>query len=159
MNKVHICNMICLCPLPMEQEAKPSRDCSIVPGRAAFSHRQVHQQGGQGSVSVVGKQLKSVIHLTFSPSVCMETGCQNVQLGSAILKVAFAPEIIGPLYFFPLLYLLFQLGEGFLLILAFWIHDRIKQAKGKYSFAPLVLILYTISHTCLQCNYQCITAS
>ncbi|XP_037992736.1 sodium/bile acid cotransporter [Motacilla alba alba] len=62
-------------------------------------------------------------------TVCMETGCQNVQLGSAILKVAFAPEIIGPLYFFPLLYLLFQLGEGFLLILAFRIHDRIKQAN------------------------------
>ncbi|XP_054131462.1 hepatic sodium/bile acid cotransporter [Melozone crissalis] len=62
-------------------------------------------------------------------TVCMETGCQNVQLGLAILKVAFAPEIIGPLYFFPLLYLLFQLGEGFLLILAFRIHDRIKQAN------------------------------
>lgn len=71
MNKVHICNIICLCPLPMEQEAKPSRDCSIVPDRAAFSHRQVRQvlqQGGQGSVSVVWKQFKSVIYLTFSPS-------------------------------------------------------------------------------------------
>ncbi|KAM4665600.1 LOW QUALITY PROTEIN: hepatic sodium/bile acid cotransporter [Amazona ochrocephala] len=55
-------------------------------------------------------------------TVCMETGCQNVQL----LKVAFAPEIIGPLYFFPLLYLLFQLGEGLLLILLFRIYDRIK---------------------------------
>ncbi|NXI79905.1 NTCP protein, partial [Rhipidura dahli] len=64
-------------------------------------------------------------------TVCMETGCQNVQLCSAILKVAFAPEIIGPLYFFPLLYLLFQLGEGFLLILVFWMHDRIKKANGK----------------------------
>ncbi|NXB63307.1 NTCP protein, partial [Struthidea cinerea] len=64
-------------------------------------------------------------------TVSMETGCQNVQLCSAILKVAFASEIIGPLYFFPLLYLLFQLGEGFLLILVFRIHDRIKQANGK----------------------------
>ncbi|NXD89158.1 NTCP protein, partial [Chaetorhynchus papuensis] len=64
-------------------------------------------------------------------AVCMETGCQNVQLCSAILKVAFAPEIIGPLYFFPLLYLLFQLGEGFLLILVFRIHDRTKKANGK----------------------------
>ncbi|XP_063188242.1 hepatic sodium/bile acid cotransporter [Chroicocephalus ridibundus] len=60
-------------------------------------------------------------------TVCMETGCQNVQLCSTILKVAFAPEIIGPLYFFPLLYLLFQLGEGLLLILVFRIHDRIKK--------------------------------
>ncbi|XP_059675543.1 hepatic sodium/bile acid cotransporter [Gavia stellata] len=60
-------------------------------------------------------------------TVCMETGCQNVQLCSTILKVAFAPEVIGPLYFFPLLYLLFQLGEGLLLVLVFRIHDRIKK--------------------------------
>ncbi|NWH50978.1 NTCP protein, partial [Fregata magnificens] len=64
-------------------------------------------------------------------TVCMETGCQNVQLCSTILKVAFAPEIIGPLYFFPLLYLLFQLGEGLLLVLVFRIHDRIKKPNGK----------------------------
>ncbi|NWZ53016.1 NTCP protein, partial [Haliaeetus albicilla] len=64
-------------------------------------------------------------------TVCMETGCQNVQLCSTILKVTFAPEIIGPLYFFPLLYLLFQLGEGLLLILVFRIHDRIKKPSGK----------------------------
>ncbi|KAM4777783.1 LOW QUALITY PROTEIN: hepatic sodium/bile acid cotransporter [Cyanocitta cristata] len=62
-------------------------------------------------------------------TVCTETGCQNVQLCSAILKVAFAPEIIG-LYFFPLLYLLLQLGEGFLLILVLQLHDRIKQANA-----------------------------
>ncbi|KAM6074518.1 hepatic sodium/bile acid cotransporter [Chlamydotis macqueenii] len=67
-------------------------------------------------------------------TVCMEAGCQNVQLCSTILKVAFAPEIIGPLYFFPLLYLLFQLGEGLLLILVFRIYDRIKKPNGKYSF-------------------------
>ncbi|NXT95867.1 NTCP protein, partial [Anhinga rufa] len=64
-------------------------------------------------------------------TVCMETGCQNVQLCSTILKVAFAPELIGPLYFFPLLYLLFQLGEGLLLVLVFRIHDRIKKPNGK----------------------------
>ncbi|KAF1558598.1 Sodium/bile acid cotransporter, partial [Eudyptula albosignata] len=64
-------------------------------------------------------------------TVCMETGCQNVQLCSTILKVAFAPEIIGPLYFFPLLYLLFQLGERLLLVLVFRIHDRIKKPNGK----------------------------
>ncbi|XP_025893973.1 sodium/bile acid cotransporter [Nothoprocta perdicaria] len=58
-------------------------------------------------------------------TVCMETGCQNVQLCSTILKVTFAPDIIGHLYFFPLLYLIFQLGEGLLLILVFRIRDRI----------------------------------
>ncbi|TRZ26254.1 hypothetical protein HGM15179_000866 [Zosterops borbonicus] len=36
-------------------------------------------------------------------TVYMETGCQNIQLRSAILKITFTPEIIGPLYFFPLL--------------------------------------------------------
>ncbi|NXI94778.1 NTCP protein, partial [Psophia crepitans] len=64
-------------------------------------------------------------------TVCMETGCQNVQLCSTILKIAFTPEIIGPLYFFPLLYLLFQLGEGLLLILVFRIRDRMKKPNGK----------------------------
>ncbi|NXO04242.1 NTCP protein, partial [Rhinopomastus cyanomelas] len=64
-------------------------------------------------------------------TVCMETGCQNIQLCSAILKVAFTPEIIGPLYFFPLLYFLFQLGEGLLLILAFRICDQIMKSNGK----------------------------
>ncbi|KAM9554884.1 LOW QUALITY PROTEIN: hepatic sodium/bile acid cotransporter [Guaruba guarouba] len=61
-------------------------------------------------------------------TVCIETGCQNIQLSSTILKVAFAPEIIGPLYFFPLL--LFQLGEGLLLILVFRIYDRIKTSSA-----------------------------
>lgn len=160
MNKVHICNMSCLCPLQGEQEAKPSRDCSIVPDRAAFSHRQMHQQGGQGFFSVVWKQFKSVIYffLLQVQAVCMETGCQNVQLCSPILKVAFASEIIGLLYFFPLLYLLFQLGEGFLLILVFRIHERIKKANGKYSFAPFFFMLSKLSHTCLQYNYRWITA-
>ncbi|KAM6131448.1 LOW QUALITY PROTEIN: hepatic sodium/bile acid cotransporter [Pterocles gutturalis] len=61
--------------------------------------------------------------------VCMETGCQNVQLCSTILKVAFTPESIG-LYFFPLLYLLFQ---RLLLILLFTIWDRTKKPNGKCS--------------------------
>ncbi|KAG6931077.1 solute carrier family 10 member 1 [Chelydra serpentina] len=60
-------------------------------------------------------------------TVCMETGCQNVQLCSTILKLAFAPDVIGPLFFFPFLYLVFQLGEGFLLILAFRVHEKLKK--------------------------------
>ncbi|CAM4578202.1 hepatic sodium/bile acid cotransporter [Caretta caretta] len=60
-------------------------------------------------------------------TVCMETGCQNVQLCSTILKVAFAPDVIGPLFFFPFLYMVFQLGEGFLLILAFRVHEKLKK--------------------------------
>jgi len=63
----------------------------------------------------------------------MATGCQNVQLCSTILTVAFANEIIGPLYLFPLLYLIFQLGEGLLL---FRIHDRVRITNSKYCYAP-----------------------
>ncbi|KAM6134183.1 hepatic sodium/bile acid cotransporter [Phoenicopterus ruber ruber] len=87
-------------------------------------------------------------------TVCMETGCQNVQLCSTILKVAFAPEVIGPLYFFPLLYLVFQLGEGLLLILVFRIHDRIKKPndapKGIHAAADTVTAQETkpVSRTC-----------
>ncbi|XP_051477797.1 hepatic sodium/bile acid cotransporter [Apus apus] len=78
---------------------------------------------------LLGYALSSVFKLNdrCRRTVCVETGCQNVQLCSTILKVAFAPETIGPLYFFPLLYLLFQLGEGLLMILIFRIHDRIKK--------------------------------
>lgn len=66
-------------------------------------------------------------------TACMAAGCQNVQLCSTILTVAFANEIIGPLYLFPLLYLIFQLGEGLLL---FRIHDRVRITNSKYCYAP-----------------------
>ncbi|XP_029454651.1 sodium/bile acid cotransporter-like [Rhinatrema bivittatum] len=72
-------------------------------------------------------------------TVSMETGCQNVQLCFAILKVAFAPEIIGALYLFPLLYLLFQAGEGFLLVLVFICYERKKglQVMKKMIYASV----------------------
>lgn len=62
----------------------------------------------------------------------METGCQNVQLCSTILNVAFPPEVIGPLFFFPLLYMIFQLGEGLLLIAMFRCYEKFKTPKGEY---------------------------
>lgn len=67
----------------------------------------------------------------------METGFQNVQLCSTILNVTFKPEVIGPLFFFPLLYLIFQLGEGFLFIVIFWCYEKIRPSKGKYCIIPL----------------------
>lgn len=36
-HKVHIYNVICLCPLQWDHEAIPSRDLSIAPDKAAFS--------------------------------------------------------------------------------------------------------------------------
>ncbi|XP_037359481.1 hepatic sodium/bile acid cotransporter [Talpa occidentalis] len=64
-------------------------------------------------------------------TVSMETGCQNVQLCSTILNVTFPPEVIGPLFFFPLLYMIFQLGEGLLLIALFRCYKKIKPSKDK----------------------------
>lgn len=65
-------------------------------------------------------------------TISMETGCQNIQLCSTILKVAFAPEVIGPLYLFPLLYIIFQGGEALFFIFLFRCHQTFKQpAKAK----------------------------
>ncbi|VFV30769.1 sodium bile acid cotransporter-like [Lynx pardinus] len=73
-------------------------------------------------------------------TVSMETGCQNVQLCSTILNVTFPPQVIGPLFFFPLLYMIFQLGEGLLLISIFRCYEKIKPSKDKtkmtYTAAP-----------------------
>ncbi|KAM9645735.1 hepatic sodium/bile acid cotransporter [Trichechus inunguis] len=74
-------------------------------------------------------------------TVCMETGCQNVQLCSTILNVTFPPEVIGPLFFFPLLYMTFQLGEGLLFIVIFRCYLKIKPPKDKTK------IIYTTAAT------------
>ena len=49
----------------------------------------------------------------------METGCQNIQLCVTILKVAFPPQVIGPMFLFPLFYYTFQCSEALLLTLSF----------------------------------------
>ncbi|XP_033498260.1 hepatic sodium/bile acid cotransporter-like [Epinephelus lanceolatus] len=61
-----------------------------------------------------------------SRTVSMETGCQNIQLCFTILKVAFPPEIIGPMFFFPMLYYTFQCGEALLLALCFRCYQAFK---------------------------------
>lgn len=62
----------------------------------------------------------------------METGCQNVNLCFAILKVTFPPEVIGPMFLFPLLYFTFQLSEALLLTVCFRCYQRSKTpADGK----------------------------
>ncbi|KAK1158951.1 sodium/bile acid cotransporter [Acipenser oxyrinchus oxyrinchus] len=64
----------------------------------------------------------------------METGYQNIQLCCTILKVAFRAEVIGRLYLFPLIYILFQAGEALLFIVLFRCYVRMRpQADGKYS--------------------------
>ncbi|KFO99347.1 Sodium/bile acid cotransporter 4, partial [Calypte anna] len=62
-------------------------------------------------------------------TVSLETGCQNVQLCTAILKLTFPTELIGSMYMFPLLYALFQSAEAGLFVLAYKMYgrDRYKQ--------------------------------
>ncbi|XP_072352829.1 sodium/bile acid cotransporter 4 [Scyliorhinus torazame] len=57
-------------------------------------------------------------------TVSLQTGCQNVQLCTAILKLAFPPQVIGGIYMFPLLYALFQVAEAALFVLAYKIYTR-----------------------------------
>lgn len=68
------------------------------------------------------------IHPPHPPSrecrtVAMETGCQNIQLCSTILKVAFPQALIGPLFLFPIVYGCIQLMEAGVLIVLFRCHQ------------------------------------
>ncbi|XP_072425292.1 hepatic sodium/bile acid cotransporter [Chiloscyllium punctatum] len=62
-------------------------------------------------------------------TVSMETGCQNVQLCTTILKVAFNQEDISALYLFPLIFLLFQFFEALILVVIYRSYERIKKSK------------------------------
>ncbi|XP_070613261.1 sodium/bile acid cotransporter 4 isoform X2 [Erythrolamprus reginae] len=57
-------------------------------------------------------------------TVSLETGCQNVQLCTAILKLSFPARFIGSMYMFPLLYALFQSAEAGLFVLAYKIYGK-----------------------------------
>ncbi|XP_049445509.1 sodium/bile acid cotransporter [Epinephelus fuscoguttatus] len=70
-------------------------------------------------------------------TVAMETGCQNSQLCFTILKLAFPPELTGPLFLFPMVYVIFQLMEAVLLITLFWGHHRFaRKQKEKVTYQP-----------------------
>ncbi|XP_040917242.1 sodium/bile acid cotransporter-like [Toxotes jaculatrix] len=67
-----------------------------------------------------------------SRTISMETGCQNIQLCFAILKMAFSPQVMGPLFIFPLIYITFQCAEALLLALCFRCYQTFKAtAEGK----------------------------
>lgn len=65
----------------------------------------------------------------------METGCQNIQLCSTILKLAFPAEVVGPLFLFPMVYAALQLMEAVVLIILFRCYQRFtrksEQKKGE----------------------------
>ncbi|XP_061047361.1 sodium/bile acid cotransporter 4 [Eubalaena glacialis] len=68
-----------------------------------------------------GYGLATLFHLppNCKRTVCLETGSQNVQLCTAILKLAFPPQNIGSMYMFPLLYALFQSAEAGIFVLIY----------------------------------------
>uniref|UniRef100_A0A8D0HLE5 Sodium/bile acid cotransporter 4 n=1 Tax=Sphenodon punctatus TaxID=8508 RepID=A0A8D0HLE5_SPHPU len=73
-----------------------------------------------------GYGLATLFHLPphCKRTVSLETGCQNVQLCTAILKLTFPPQLIGSMYMFPLLYALFQAAEAGLFVLAYKVYGR-----------------------------------
>ncbi|XP_035467005.1 sodium/bile acid cotransporter-like [Scophthalmus maximus] len=72
-----------------------------------------------------------------SRTISMETGCQNIQLCFAILKVAFPLEVIGPMFFFPLIYMSFQCIEAFLLTLCFRCYQTFKEPAEDTRYASV----------------------
>ncbi|KAM4051113.1 sodium/bile acid cotransporter 4 [Anomaloglossus baeobatrachus] len=57
-------------------------------------------------------------------TVSLETGCQNVQLCTALLKLAFPAHLIGSMYMFPLLYALFQAAEAGIFVLVYKLYRK-----------------------------------
>ncbi|XP_036927736.1 sodium/bile acid cotransporter-like isoform X1 [Acanthopagrus latus] len=76
----------------------------------------------------LGYLLSTVCRLSpqCSRTVSMETGCQNIQLCLVILKVAFPPQVIGPMFLFPLIYITLQCAEALLLALCFRCYQTVK---------------------------------
>ncbi|XP_059354614.1 hepatic sodium/bile acid cotransporter-like [Carassius carassius] len=62
-------------------------------------------------------------------TVSMEVGCQNIQLCTTILKVAFSAELIGQLYFFPVIYIVFQIVEALIFIVLFRCYQRLRPSQ------------------------------
>ncbi|XP_076834471.1 hepatic sodium/bile acid cotransporter-like [Brachyhypopomus gauderio] len=77
---------------------------------------------------LLGYILSTILHQSArcKRTIAVETGCQNIQLCSAILKVAFSPEVIGPLYLFPFVYFVFQVAEALLFVSFFRCYQRCK---------------------------------
>ncbi|KAM9339224.1 LOW QUALITY PROTEIN: uncharacterized protein slc10a1 [Symphorus nematophorus] len=73
-------------------------------------------------------------------TVAMETGCQNIQLCSTILKIAFQPAMVGPLFLFPFVYGAVQLMEAGVLIVLFRGHQMFTRKKKVYNSVQYVLL-------------------
>ncbi|KAF3701314.1 Sodium/bile acid cotransporter [Channa argus] len=77
---------------------------------------------------ILGYAISAICRLSpqCSRTISMETGCQNVNLCGAILKVAFPPNVIGAMFLFPLVYIIFQCSEALFVILCFRCYQKFK---------------------------------
>ncbi|CAL8392396.1 unnamed protein product [Gadus morhua 'NCC'] len=90
---------------------------------------------------ILGYGLAALFKLNESSrrTISIETGCQNIQLAHAILKLGFPPGVIGNLSIFPFVYILFQLIEAGVLILVSRCYQRYKtkhKAAAEELFQP-----------------------
>ncbi|KAJ3607090.1 hypothetical protein NHX12_026604 [Muraenolepis orangiensis] len=73
-------------------------------------------------------------------TISIETGCQNMQLASTILKMGFPQEVMGPLFLFPIIYIVFQLLEATVYILVSRCYRRYTAAKQKVTVTNDLLL-------------------
>ncbi|XP_017267483.1 sodium/bile acid cotransporter [Kryptolebias marmoratus] len=78
-----------------------------------------------------GYVISSLFRLSQSErrTVAMETGCQNIQLCVTILKIAFEPALMGPLFMFPMVYVSIQLIEAVILIVLFRCYQHFSEKR------------------------------
>ncbi|XP_067273613.1 hepatic sodium/bile acid cotransporter [Pseudorasbora parva] len=62
-------------------------------------------------------------------TISMEVGCQNIQLCTTILKMAFPAELIGQLYFFPAIYIVFQIVEALIFLVLFRCIQKLRPSQ------------------------------
>ncbi|CAM9690647.1 hepatic sodium/bile acid cotransporter-like [Lampetra planeri] len=93
----------------------------------------------------LGFVLAGIFHLSYKcrRAISMETGFQNLQLCSAILRLTFDPKVIGPLYLFPLLYIIFQIAMALLLVLTFRLYVHCYRQKEQ-RHAEATVEIYSI---------------
>ncbi|KAM6991846.1 hepatic sodium/bile acid cotransporter [Tautogolabrus adspersus] len=84
-----------------------------------------------------GYIISSLFRLTHKErrTVAMETGCQNVQLCTTILKLAFPQELMGPLFLFPFVFGVLQIVEAVVLIVLFRSYQYFTRNK-KETYKP-----------------------
>ncbi|XP_051501104.1 hepatic sodium/bile acid cotransporter-like [Myxocyprinus asiaticus] len=77
---------------------------------------------------ICGYILSTFFRLNMSRTIAVEVGCQNIQLCVTILKVAFPAELIGRLYLFPVIYIVFQIVEAIFFIILFRCLQRLRSS-------------------------------